>query len=129
MPRFRLGRTGAGLFRLHVGGGRHAGGSEPARHAYRPAGHEVLLDQPGYPAPPAYVAPALAPVQVPLLVPVAVPAQHAPAGPVLDPRVGLVLRDGRELRLEAADPRARIFLTVASELLRPLADRPITRSG
>jgi hypothetical protein len=43
--------------------------------------------------------------------------------------VGLVLRDGRELRLEAADPRARIFLTVASELLRPSAGQSITRSG
>jgi hypothetical protein len=142
MPRFRLGRTGSGLFRLHVGGGRHASGSEPARHAYRPDAHDAYLDHPTYPEQPAYVpaavpapvfsppsipAPILEPIHAPILEPI--PAQVAPAGPVLDPRVGLVLRDGRELRLEAADPRARIFLTVASELLRPLADLPTTRSG
>jgi hypothetical protein len=45
------------------------------------------------------------------------------------PQVSLVLRDGRQLNLDAADPRARTFLTVASEMLRAAPAHEITRSG
>jgi hypothetical protein len=120
MGRLRLGRTGAGLFRLHVGGGRHAGGRGQA------SGLHVRTSVAAYvePTPPAQ------PTAQPTVQPTVQPTRPVePVGPQLDSRVGLVLRDGRELRLEAADPRARIFLTVASELLRPVADQSITRSG
>jgi hypothetical protein len=123
MAGFRLGRKGAGLFRLHRGSGRHAGGRNAGADAHAPA-HAGYARAPG-----ASIAVTSPYVPVPVVAPPVPAAPSPPAGPALDPRVGLVLRDGRELRLEAADPRARIFLTVASELLRPSAGQSITRSG
>ena len=122
MGRLRLGRTGAGLFRLHRGSGKHAGARVDgapthARHAFDPLTAAPLDLR----APLTWTAPPPAPAPPP------VPAQVQPAVPA--PTVSLVLRDGRQLTLDAGDPRARTFVTVASEMLRFVPADEITRSG
>ncbi len=136
MGRLRLGRTGAGLFRLHRGSGKHAaarvdGGPPQARHAFDPlSGAPTTWAAPARPQLQPQLQPQL-PQQLQPQLPQQLPQQLPPPPPAAAPAptVSLVLRDGRQLTLDAGDPRARTFVTVASEMLRFVPAHEITRSG